>query len=212
MGLFERDLEKIVAGMIRDIRTVPLNPQKTVVINLDTVEGFFRNGAMASDRLASVIPEIVQVNEYFMSARKLFLLDSHTDSSTEFKSYPLHCTDDAECEILSELEPFAVGVNCDILTKNSVNPFVCSGFIRWLTKNSDQLSNYVIVGGFTDTSVLQFSLTLRSYFNENDILKKRVVVVENAVQTFDSDSHNGDKMHLFALYNMLINGVSVVRV
>ena len=68
------------------------------------------------------------------------------------------------------------------------------------------------LSGITDISVMQFALTLRAYFNEKNEPRKRIAVVENAVQTFDSDSHNGDRMHTFALYNMLINGITLVRI
>ena len=212
MGLFESDLERVVSGMAKDIRKVPMNPKTTVVVNMDTVNGFFRSGSMASPRLEAVIPEIVRVNEYFLSSRKLFLIDNHLPDSVEFKAFPKHCCDDYECSVIEELGSFAAGLNTDIIYKNSTNAFLSNSFIRWLAQNDGLYSNFVIVGGITDISVMQFALTLRAYFNEKNEPRKRIAVVENAVQTFDSDSHNGDRMHTFALYNMLINGITLVRI
>jgi len=212
MGLFESDLERIVSGMAKDIRKVPMNPKTTVVVNVDTVNGFFREGSLSSPRLETVIPEIVKVNEYFLSSRKLFLIDNHLPDSVEFKAFPRHCCDDFECSVIEELGSFAAGLNTDVIYKNSTNAFLSNSFIKWLAKNDGLYSNYVIVGAFTDICVMQFALTLRAYFNEKNEPRKRIAVVENAVQTFDSDSHNGDRMHTFALYNMLINGITLVRI
>lgn len=41
--------------------------------------------------------------------------------------------------------------------------------------------------------------------------KVRVIVPLNAVETYDLGIHNGDLMNVMALYNMIINGVEVVR-
>jgi hypothetical protein len=64
------------------------------------------------------------------------------------------------------------------------------------------------------------ALHLKLYANAYD-LKIRVIVPENAVQTFDMPvetanaigalPHDGDFMHLVFLYQMLLNGVEVVR-
>ena len=39
----------------------------------------------------------------------------------------------------------------------------------------------------------------------------RVIVPINAVDTYDLGIHNGDLVNIMALYNMIINGVEVVR-
>ncbi len=212
MGLFDTDLEKVVSHMVKDIRKVPMNPRTTVVVNVDTINGLFRYGSLSTPRLESVIPEIVRVNEYFLSSRKLFLIDNHLPDSTEFKAFPKHCCDEYETSVIEELGSFAAGVNTDVIYKNSANAFLSNSFIKWLAKNDGLYSNFVLVGGMTDIGVMQFALTLRSYFNEKNEPRKRICVVENAVQTFDSDSHNGDRMQTFALYNMLINGITLVKI
>ena len=39
-----------------------------------------------------------------------------------------------------------------------------------------------------------------------------VVIVENAVQTYHDDLHNGDAMHGFALFNLYLNGIKIVTI
>lgn len=212
MGLFDSDLERIVNSMVKEIRNVRINPRTTVVMNLDTTNGYFKNGEISSVRLKEIIPEIVGVNEYFLKSMKLFLLDEHDSNSLEFKHFPLHCATTDEKIVINELHTFLGDYSSKVIFKNSVNPFSCDEFNKWFQENHPSFVNYVIVGGFTDIGVMQLALSLRSYFNEKNIEKKHIIVVENAVQTFDSGSHNGDKMHVFALYNMLLNGINLVKI
>jgi hypothetical protein len=39
----------------------------------------------------------------------------------------------------------------------------------------------------------------------------RVIVPVNAVETYDFGMHNGDLVNVMALYNMIINGIEVVK-
>ncbi|OPZ83964.1 MAG: hypothetical protein BWY74_04327 [Firmicutes bacterium ADurb.Bin419] len=41
--------------------------------------------------------------------------------------------------------------------------------------------------------------------------KYRVIVPVNAVDTYDLGAHNGDLVNVMALYNMIINGIEVVK-
>jgi len=49
---------------------------------------------------------------------------------------------------------------------------------------------------------------LKAWFNVQN-RKVRVIVPINAVETYDLDLHDGDLMHVMALYNMMINGVEL---
>lgn len=201
--------EKLVKEMTSDIRTAIINPKTTVVINMDTINGFFKEGNLASQRLNAIIPKIVQVNEYFLNSKKIFFVDCHTYNSPELNSYPEHCVNSSEQEIISELELFAN--NADIIKKNSTNGFLCNKYVLWLKDNIDDIENFVIVGGTTDICVMQFALTQKAYLNESN-RDKNVIVIENAVQTFNSDTHDGNQMQIFALYSMLINGIHIYTI
>lgn len=198
--------EKTLREITVPIRTYVTDPERTVIVNMDTVNGFFKKGKMASARLRAIIPQLVRVNDYYQESPKLFFVDAHTPKSEEFETFPVHCVDKYEQEILSELEPYAeVG---DVIAKNSTNGFFCKDYLAWLAKNK-QIENIVIVGACTDTSVMQFALAQRAYWNEHDN-NNRIIVVENAVQTYHDDIHNGDAMHGFALFNLYMNGIKIV--
>lgn len=209
MSFFSNNTEKLVREMTVDIRTASINPKTTAIINMNTINGFFKDGSLASPRLNAIIPKIVQVNEYFLNSKKLFFIDSHTYSSAELKSFPEHCVAQIEREIISELELFAS--KAEIISKNSTNGFLCNKYLLWLKNYINDLENFIIVGAVSDICVLQFALTQKAYFNERN-QDKRIIVIENAVQTFNSETHDGNQMHTFALYNMLINGINIYAI
>lgn len=204
---FTPQYEKTVREVTVPIRTFITDPERTVVVNMDTINGYFKKGKMASSRLRNIIPQIKRANEYYLDSPKIFFTDAHTRDSEEFDTYPEHCVDKYEQEVISELEPFAeVG---DVIPKNSTNGFFCKQYLSWLAKHRE-IENIVIVGGFTDTSILQFALAQRAYWNESDN-NNRIIVIENAVQTYHDDIHNGDTMHSFALFNMYMNGIKLAH-
>ncbi len=204
---FTPQYEKTVREVTVSIRTYITDPETTVIVNMDTVNGYFKKGKMASSRLNAIIPQLVRVNEYYLDSPKLFFTDTHTPRSEEFETYPAHCVDKYEQEVISELESFAeVG---EIIPKNSTNGFFCKQYLAWLAKHKE-IENIIIVGACTDTSVLQFALAQRAYWNENNN-NNRIIVIENAVQTYHDDIHNGDLMHNFALFNMYMNGIKLAN-
>ena len=211
MKIFSNKFEDFVLDMVTDIREEAINPRRTAVINMNTVNGFFKKGDMYSNRLEEVIPKIVQTNEYFVHSGKIFFTDFHTEDSLEFKTFPPHCIDEEEREIIDELKFFSERSNAVIIEKNSTNAFFVSGFMTWLRENLGAVDNYVITGGFSDVCVMQFALSMKAYFDQLN-KPKNIIVIENATQTFDSDGHDGAKMHVFAVYNMILNGVNVYSI
>lgn len=202
---FTPPYEKAVREVTVSIRNYITDPEATVVVNIDTVNGYFKKGSMASSRLNAIIPNLIRVNEYYLDSPKIFFTDAHTTQSEEFETYPPHCVDKYEQEVISELESFAeVG---EIIPKNSTNGFFCKQYLAWLAKHKE-IENIIIIGACTDTSVLQFALAHRAYWNENNN-NNRIIVIENAVQTYHDDIHNGDLMHNFALFNMYMNGIKL---
>jgi len=121
--------------------------------------------------------------------------------------------------------PFAAGKKRSagtpnkVVLKNSLNAFYGTNLGEWLEAHRN-LSAAVIVGNCTDLCVHQMALHLKLYANAHN-LKMRVIVPENAVQTYDMPvetanalgalPHDGDFLHLVFLYHMRLNGVEVVR-
>ena len=51
-----------------------------------------------------------------------------------------------------------------------------------------------MVGDCTDICILQFTTTLKAYFNMKN-QNRRVIVPIDGVDTYDADEHDGDILH-----------------
>lgn len=187
-----------------------LDKEETALIVIDMVNGFVYNGPLSSPRVAAIVNNIVDINKKTNGYKKVFFTDSHSENSKEFSSFPIHCLKNSEESMLiPELVTESSSSNSIIIEKNSTNGFNSEGFRQWLNKNCDNVNNYIVTGCVTDLCVLQFTLSLKAYFNEMN-KDKRIIVPMNAVDTYDLGSHNAYLMNLFALYNMHISGIEVV--
>ena len=208
MALFSRSADRVLDEMTVNLRKVPLDPAKTVVVNMNTVNGYFKNGYFASTSTSPKIPRLIQMNEYFLHSRRLFIYDTHSFQSSEFKTFPEHCATRDEQSVIEELDRFLLGAT--VIEKNGTNPFFCPEYLKWIAENKDVI-NYVIGGSMTDLCVMQYALSLKAYANQNN-KKLNVVVLENATQSFNTEAHDGNVMHRFALYNMMLNGVIIAEI
>ncbi len=193
------------------IDLLSLNKDKTALFVVDMVNGFVYNGPLSSPRVAAIVKNIAELNEKTKGYKKVFFLDSHENDSKEFGSFPSHCIrDTCEAELILELKTEASeGSNTFYIEKNSTNGFHSKKFKDWLIHNLEEVDNYIITGCVTDICVLQFALSLKSYFNEIN-KSKRIIVPKNCVETYDGGSHDGYLMNLFALYNMHTSGIEIV--
>lgn len=184
----------------------------TVLIVVDMIKGFVEEGILSSPRVKAMSKNLLELNKNMIDFEKIFFIDSHYKSSTEFNAYPEHCLAGTKEEELIDGLKASVdnGEKITIVKKNSTNGFHAKIFKEWLDNKIEVIENYIVVGCVTDICVLQFVLSLKTYFNEVN-KDKRVVVPANCVETFDIPDHNGDEMNLFALRMMKSNGVEVVQ-
>ncbi|WP_031515411.1 cysteine hydrolase family protein [Desulfofalx alkaliphila] len=183
-------------------------PQNTVLIIIDMINGFVREGALKSPRAESLIPVITDLGQrcQSLSIPVLAFADCHTEKSPEFDSYPSHClAGSSESQLVSELQQLE---NIKVIPKNSTNGFLEREFQEWLQDNP-QVTNFIVVGVCTDICIQQFTIALKAYFNIKD-RRVRVVVPINGVDTYDGGIHNGDLMQVMALFFMMGNGVEIV--
>src|SRR3989338_7080089 len=81
---------------------VVTDPKKTALISVDMVVGFCHKGALASPKIASIIPDLISLfTKLHDVGIGYFLLfqDTHDSQTPEFSSYPPHCikgTEEAE--------------------------------------------------------------------------------------------------------------------
>jgi nicotinamidase-related amidase len=195
----------------KTIELSSLDKDRTALFVVDMVNGFVYSGALSSLRVAEKVKNIAEINKKMKGYKKVFFLDTHNEDSKELLSFPVHCIKGSkEAELIPELKTEdSEGKETFYIEKNSTNGFHAEGFKKWIKKYEDEVDNYIITGCVTDICILQFALTLKSYFNENNI-GKRVIVPVNTVETYDAGTHDGDLINLFALYNMHVSGIEIV--
>jgi nicotinamidase-related amidase len=186
-----------------------LQGRETALVIVDMINGFAREGALSSSRVEELIPEITKLSRLCDESGilKLAFADCHTEVSPEFDSYPPHCMEGTtEGEIVNEIKEIG---GYTLIPKNSTNGFLEEGFQKWLKENQG-INAFIVTGDCTDICVQQFATTLKTWFNMHN-KKVRIIVPLNVVETYDLGLHNGELMNVMALYNMIINGVEVVK-
>ncbi len=193
------------------------------LFSVDMINGFCHEGMLSSPRVKGIIPAVAAAFEgaYAIGVRDFILAqDCHTPAAVEFADFPPHCqVGTSEANTIPELARLPFANLFTIVSKNSLNAFHGTNLSDWLDAHRD-LRAAVVVGDCTDLCVHQMAMHLKLYANSYD-LPMRVIVPENAVQTYDMPietanatgamPHDGDMLHLMFLYHMRLNGVEVVR-
>ncbi|MEG0856507.1 MAG: isochorismatase family cysteine hydrolase [Terrisporobacter sp.] len=179
---------------------------KTGLFIVDMNNGFAKEGALSSPRVEKIIKPMANFANAIASKLHTVVAftDTHDEDAVELKSYPTHCLrGDKESQVVDELLHIE---NIKILEKNSTNGF----FVMDMEKYKD-LDNFIVVGCCTDICVYQFVLTLKTYFNQNN-MDKNIIVPMNLVETYDIDNiHSGDMLNTVFLNSMIQNGIKVVK-
>lgn len=215
MGLDEKKALDVLEEMKKFLEERPdldikeLNSKETVLVIVDMINGFCKEGNLSSPRIKALIPETERILRLCKEneIKAIAFADSHSEDSPEFSSYPSHCVRGTwESEVVDELKEVA---ELKIINKNSTNGFLEDEFQDWL-KNNPQIKNFIIVGDCTDICVEQFANTLKAYFNMKNI-KARVIVPISAVETYDLGYHYAELLNIVALMIMAGNGVEIVK-
>ena len=175
-----------------------------LLIVVDMINGFINEGLMHDTRINKITPTITKLIKNFSKEKTYFVTDSHKEDAIEFESFPKHCLEGSrESLVIDDLQEYI----CDnhIILKNSVN-----SFFNFYKKDILKDNDIYIVGCCTDICVLQFSLTLLAYINENN-LNNKVFVVKDAVDTFNNDNHIAEIYNNMALAIISTNGVRIVE-
>ncbi|MDR3644724.1 MAG: cysteine hydrolase [Clostridia bacterium] len=191
-----------------EFRISELDADSSALVIVDMVNGFAKEGALFSPRIAALIPGIAALS--FACAERgiarLAFADCHTGVSPELDSFPAHCmagtTESMLVDELAQAEPDR------IFHKNSTNGFLEENFQTWLHENP-QITDFVVVGDCTDLCIQQFACTLKSWFNMRN-QAARVVVPVNYVDTYDGGTHEAGLMNATALYNLCCCGIELV--
>ena len=183
-----------------------LQLNKTELFIVDINNGFAKEGNMYSSRVNNLINPIVNFTKSISKDIKSIIAftDYHTDESVELLNYPTHCLKDTiECEIVDELKSID---NIKIVKKNSTN-----GFFALSNLDFNNTDNIIIIGDCTDICVYQLAITLKSYFNQNNI-SKNIIVPMNLVDTYHVDNvHPAELLNIVFFNSMIQNGIKVVK-
>lgn len=195
------NLEKLKSKKINE-----LNLSKTMLFIIDMNNGFAKKGALYSDRVEALINPITNLAK-ILEAKNCEIIaftDSHNKDSIELRSYPTHCLEnDYESKIVDEISTIK---NLKVIPKNSTNGFFCLE-----DKSFENIDNIIVVGDCTDICIYQFVITLKAYFNQNNI-DKNIIVPMNLVDTYHIDNiHNAEIMNIVFLNSMIQNGVEVIK-
>ncbi len=196
-----------------ELRT--LEPARTALVSVDVIEGFTRQGALASPRVTAIIPNIVTLLGRLTAlgvptTQVAFVQDAHPEDAQEFAAYPLHCVKGTEeAEAVHELQALPDWPRYQHFQKNSIASHTSEGFNAWLA--AQDVDTIVAVGDVTDLCLYTLALHVQVR-NLALTLGQRVIVPETCAQTWDAPDHPGDLYHLLFLHQLARNGVEVVRV
>lgn len=212
-SFLEKSLQSIseiydLINMNDSVSLSEFNNKDTVIIIIDMVNGFVKHGNLKSDRISEINYKISLLSKKASSLGicKLAFADCHTKDSTELLSYPVHCLENTyESEITDEISKSG---KYHLIKKNSTNAFFAPEFKSWLNEN-DTITKFIIVGACTDICIMQFSLTLKAYFNQMN-KNKEIIIPIDCVETYDNNTHNAELINLMTFYNMSVNGIKIV--
>ena len=166
---------------------------------------------MSDKDINHITSKIKSLVEKFLSEDEAvaFIKDTHTRDSIEFRKYPVHCIDGtSECELISELASYEK--DSLVYRKNSTSTIFASNFMRDIERMKS-LEEVVITGCCTDICVMNLAIPLINYFDEND-REVKVRVPQNAVETFNSETHDREEYNKMALRLMKNQGIGVENI
>ena len=184
---------------------------KELLITIDMVNGFIKEGTLAAPNIKRIIPKQVErIKEALASMDKgiVFIKDAHTEKSTEFKTYPKHCIKgSSESELVDELKVFEK--DALVYLKNSTNLIFAPNMQSDLLK-LDNIQNVKLMGCLSEVCVLNGAIGLRTFFDEHN-KDVDVSVYADSIDTFDTNDHPADIITEKALNDMQSNGIKILR-
>ena len=182
-----------------------------LLVVVDMVNGFIKEGKMSDKDINHITPRIKSLVESFLSDEEgvAFIKDTHEVNSTEFKKYPPHCLKGtSESELISELSSYEQ--KSLSYEKNSTSTIFAKNFMRDIER-MESLKEVIITGCCTDICVMNLAIPLVNYFDEEN-RDVRVLVPQNAVETFNSNIHNRDEYNSMVLKLMKNQGIGVENI
>lgn len=188
-----------------------LEEMKELLIVVDMVNGFCKEGSLADKRIMHIVPELKKLLEYYTKkedALVAFIRDAHKKGCSEFNKFPEHCIDgEWESEIIDEFKPFVK--DSVVYKKNSRSFMFAPNFITDLDKMKE-LRKVIVTGCCTDLCDLDGVLPMVNYFDQMN-RDTQVIVPKNLVETYDAPYHNREEYNEMAFKLMKQEGIKLVK-
>lgn len=145
---------------------------KKILIVVDMVNGFVREGVLHDKNIETIIPRITELVEKNISEKELtiFIKDTHSDNSIEFNRFgnTKHCVRGTrEAELVDELRKYEGLENVLSIEKNSTS-YMESPKFRDIINKLVNVKEVEVVGCCTDICDFNGTMALSNYFNEWD--------------------------------------------
>lgn len=183
--------------------------EKLLVV-VDMVNGFVKEGAMADKKIQEIIPEIKKLIDVIKKEGEgiAFIKDTHKKECREFKRYPEHCVENTtEAEVVKELKEYEK--ESYSYQKNSTSTMFAKNFLNDIDAMKS-LREVIITGCCTDICVMNLAIPLQNYFDEQD-RDVDIIVPESAVATYNAPWHDRETYEKAALQFMNQAGIQLVK-
>ena len=189
-----------------------LKVYKKVLIVVDMVNGFVREGALADKHIEGTINNQVALIKKYQEEGNLviFIKDTHTKTSTEHDRFggALHCIEGTkEAELVDEIKPFEGNDNTITLEKNSTSYIWAENkkdgynFVDVLN-NLENVEEIEVVGCCTDICITNGVLPMMNYFDQKN-KRVQVTLYKDAIDTFEIPGVHDREKYEEAAYMLL---------
>ncbi len=184
---------------------------KELLITIDMVNGFVKEGTLAAPSIMRVVPRQIELLNESMNNKNtglVFIRDSHPNDAVEFKTYGVHCLEGTkETEVIDELKEYEK-YSIEYL-KNSTNLMYALGLQQDLIRFYN-LERIRLMGCLSEVCVENGAIGLRTFFDQinKDV---EICVHADAIDTFNAPGHDANMVTNNALIKMQANGIKILR-
>ena len=192
------------------MKSKDLKEIRELLIIIDMVNGFVKEGNMADPYIGHIIDEQIRLIKMMLEKNEgvAFVKEAHDLGCVEFNSFPEHCVKGtSQSELVDELKPFEK--DALVYEKNSTSAMFAKNFLSDIDKMKN-LKKIILAGCCTDICVLNLGIPLINYFNEYN-REVDIYVPENAVETYSTPNHNRDEYNEIAFKLMKQSGLKLVK-
>lgn len=148
------------------------------ILIVDMIEGFTRQGVLASPRVAALIPkQVAFLKQVPQDSFIILACDSHSPDDPELRRLPAHCmAGTEECEVCSEIEQVITerGLRYQVVHKQTHSAFFNTNMDEYIRQGDE----WVVFGCVTD-------ICITANVMELDYRGKKVILLRDLIDTYE---------------------------